>query len=57
MNRLHFSFQNFLDTMIDYPNTKKYAFEVLDKYGELGILEHADKYKEHIAKLEDGSYE
>lgn len=53
----HFSMQNLLDTLIDYPNSKEYMFQLLDKYEELGIIEDPALYKEHIEKIENGDYE
>ena len=42
-----------MDTMIDYPNAKKYSFEMFDKLGGIGIMK-ADqilKYKQHVENM------
>lgn len=48
------SLANFIDTLIDYPNAKDYAFIVLDKLGDLKILapDMIDKYKKHVENLQ-----
>ena len=37
----------FVDTLIDYPNSKEYAFIMFDRLGDLGILagDMIEKYK------------
>jgi hypothetical protein len=52
--RVHVSLANFIDTLIDYPNSKDYAFMMLDKLGELKILgsDMIDKYKKHVENLQ-----
>ena len=54
---LHFSFQGMADTLIDYPNSKGYVFEVLETFAELAFIDSAEKYKQHIEMLESGGYE
>ena len=51
---MHVSLANFLDTLIDYPNSRVYAFEMFDRLGALGILspEMIAKYKQHVENLE-----
>jgi hypothetical protein len=42
-----------MDTMIDYPNAKGYAFEMFERLEVLGILK-ADqvlKYKQHVDNM------
>ena len=48
------SMANFLDSMIDYPNSKMYVFGLFDKLNELGILNSVqlEKYKTHVENLE-----
>ena len=57
---MHVSLANFSDTIIDYPNSKDYAFEVFEKLGVLGVLqkEMIDKYRQHVQNLmnEDFQY-
>lgn len=50
---------NFADLMIDYPNSKDYAFGVFDKLKDLGIFtdEQFAKYRQHVKNLEDMDYE
>ena len=45
---------NFVDTLIDYPRSKQYSFELFEMLGELGILEQdtVHKYKQHVENLE-----
>lgn len=52
---MHVALANFIDTMIDYPRSKEYAFELFDKLGVLGILTPAQiaKYKQHVLNLEN----
>ena len=46
---------NFLDTMIDYPNAKKYASGLFKKLQELKLLtaEEVEKYEAHVVNLEN----
>lgn len=45
--RVHVSMANFIDTLIDYPKSLDYSFQMFDKIGQLGILkgEEIEKYK------------
>lgn len=51
---------NFHDTLIDYPNSKDYSFQLFEKLGELQILsgDMIEKYKKHVENLmeEDEDY-
>jgi len=48
------SLANYIDTVIDYPNAKIYAFMLLDKLVELKIVapDMIDKYKKHVENLQ-----
>jgi len=35
---LNVSLANFIDMMIDYPNSKIYAFTMFDKLQEMGVM-------------------
>jgi hypothetical protein len=52
---VHVALANFIDTMIDYPRSKEYSFEMFDKLGTLGILteDQIAKYKQHVLNLEN----
>jgi hypothetical protein len=41
------SLANFIDTLIDYPKSLDYAFQMFEKLAQLGILksEEKEKYK------------
>lgn len=55
MYRLNVSLANFADTLIDYPMSRDYAFELFDRLGALNVIgqpEMVEKYKQHIIKLE-----
>ena len=45
---------NFIDTLIDYPKSKDYAFETFDKLGSFGVLstDMIEKYKLHVENLQ-----
>ena len=47
---MHVSLANFIDTIIDYPQSRVYAFEMFDKMGSLGIIKEdmVEKYKQHV---------
>lgn len=51
------SLANFLDTLIDYPNSTKYSFQMFEKLHNLGILnsEMVEKYKKHVENLTEAS--
>jgi hypothetical protein len=44
---MHVSLANFIDIVIDYPNSKQYVFMMFERLGDLGILtkEMIEKYK------------
>jgi hypothetical protein len=50
---VHVSLANFIDTLIDYPNSKNYSFQMFEKLHTLGILktEMLEKYKKHVENL------
>jgi hypothetical protein len=52
---VHVSLANFIDTMIDYPRSKEYAFEMFDRLEGMNILtrEQLAKYKLHVQNLEN----
>ncbi len=52
---MHVSLANFIDTLIDYPMSRVYVFELFDKLGSLGILQQdmIQKYKQHVENLEE----
>lgn len=56
---VHVSLANFSDTLIDYPNSKGYAFRMFAKLRELGVVseELEAKYRRHVEKLENDDYE
>lgn len=56
--RMHVSLANFSDTLIDYPNTKEYAFQMFEKMKEIGILsnDQVNKYKMHVENLMKDDY-
>lgn len=50
---MHVSLANISDSIIDYPNSKDYAFQMFDKLNEMGIItkEMVEKYKKHVENL------
>ena len=50
---MHLSLANFIDTLIDYPNSKDYAFQLFDRLGELAIInkDMIQKYRQHVENL------
>jgi hypothetical protein len=52
------SLANFVDLMIDYPNSKTYAYSMFDKLTEMGVMteDQNSKYKQHCENLEDMEY-
>ena len=58
MFRVNVSLANFVDMMIDYPNSKQYAFGMFDKLAEMGVMTESQnaKYKQHCENLEDMEY-
>ena len=51
---VHVSLANFIDTLIDYPNSLEYSQKLFDKLGDLGILssDMVTKYKMHVNNLD-----
>jgi hypothetical protein len=50
------SLANFYDTMIDYPQSKDYVMEVLNRLFKIGIIEtekQLEKYSKHLENLEN----
>lgn len=56
---LNVSVSNYLDTLIDYPETKNYVIHILSKLHELELLstKSKQKYIEHMEKLENDDYQ
>lgn len=52
---LNVSMTNFIDTMIDYPNAKKYASGLFKKLHELELLteQEVKNYEAHVENLEN----
>ena len=50
---MHVSIANLIDTLIDYPKSKEYSFQMFDKLGELGAMtsDMIEKYKQHVENL------
>jgi hypothetical protein len=48
------SLSNFIDTLIDYPMSRKYALEVFSRLGDLKILQanQIEKYRQHVDNLD-----
>ena len=48
--RVNVVLTRFIDTLVDYPNSKSYLFRFLNSLAGLGILdsERVDRYKEHV---------
>ena len=48
------SLANLLDTLIDYPNSKDYVFQMIDRLNETGVItgEMDQKYKRHVETLD-----
>lgn len=55
MCRVNVSLANFADLMIDYPNSKEYAFNMFSKMKELGLFsqDQLELYKQHLDNLEN----
>lgn len=56
---MHVSLANLEDTLIDYPNSKEYAFQMFEKMNELQLLtkEQVETYKKHVENLMDDNYD
>jgi hypothetical protein len=48
---VHVALANFLDTLIDYPMSKEYAFAMFERLGTLGVMQKIDSYKQHVEML------
>jgi hypothetical protein len=50
---------NFVDLLIDYPNTKVYASDMFDKLLEMNVMtkDQNQLYKQHIENLENLEYD
>ena len=35
---MHVSLANFIDTMIDYPMSQQYAFQMFERLGAIGVM-------------------
>lgn len=57
--RVNVSLANFVDMLIDYPNSKLYAFQMFDKLAEMGVMsaDQNSKYKQHCENLENMEYQ
>lgn len=55
---MNVSLANFVDMLIDYPNSKLYAFQMFDKLTEMGVMtaDQNNKYKQHCEDLENMEY-
>jgi len=51
---VHVSLANFIDTLIDYPMSRKYALEIFSRLGDLKILQadQIEKYRQHVDNLD-----
>jgi hypothetical protein len=49
------SLANFLDTLIDYPNSKEYVFTMFERLRTMEIIseEMEAKYRQHVKNLEN----
>ena len=47
---MHVSLANFIDTMIDYPMSQQYAFQMFERLGRIGVMteEQVKTYKKHV---------
>lgn len=56
---INVSISNFVDMLIDYPNSKQYANEMFDKLLEMGVMtkDQNQLYKQHIENLENLEYD
>ena len=56
---MNVSLANFADLMIDYPNSKEYAFSMFNKMRELDLFtaDQLQRYKQHVENLEDMDYD
>ena len=52
--RVNVVLTRFIDTLVDYPNSKNYLFRFLNSLAGLGIMdeERVERYKEHVGQLE-----
>lgn len=59
MEAVNVSMVNFCDMVIDYPNSKDYAFGMFDRLCELELLasDMLEKYKLHVINLESMGYD
>ena len=53
------SLANFVDMLIDYPNSKQYAFGMFDKLKDMGVMsqDQNNLYKKHCENLEEMEYD
>lgn len=51
---VHVSLANFIDTMIDYPMSQQYAFQMFERLGAIGVMteEQVRTYKLHVENLQ-----
>ncbi len=55
---MNVSLANFVDMLIDYPNSKIYAFDLFDKLVAIDVMtaEQCARYKQHLQNIEDMEY-
>lgn len=53
------SLANFVDMLIDYPNSKLYAYDLFDKLTTMQVMtsDQNSRYKQHCENLENMEYE
>jgi len=58
MEAVNVSLANFVDMLIDYPNSKLYAFDLFDKLVEMEVMaqEQCVRYKQHLTNIEEMEY-
>jgi len=56
--RVNVSLANFVDMIIDYPNSKLYACGMFDKLTEMGVMtkDQNTKYKQHCEDILNMEY-
>lgn len=55
---MNVSLANFVDMLIDYPNSKIYAFDLFDKLVEMEVMEKDQcvLYKKHLENIQAMEY-
>ncbi len=59
MEGVNVSLANFHDSIIDYPNSKDYAFKMFEKLLANGLLDQQkiELYKQHIENMMDEDFQ